>query len=46
MKVISRLEIEMPILSETHQPPFNNRIEDLIRQRKLLARCNGSVKTV
>ena len=44
MKIMIRFKTQMLILLETYQPPFNNVIENLIKQKKLLARCNGSVK--
>ena len=44
MKFASRFKTQMLVPLEICQPPFNNTIEDLIRQRKLLARCNESVK--
>ena len=44
IRVISRFEEEMSILSETHYPLLNNTIEDLIKQKKILAGCNRSVK--
>ena len=44
IKVMSRFKIQMPIPSKIHLPPFNNIIEDLIKQKNLLAGYNKLVK--
>jgi len=42
--MISKLLIEVTSLRKEIWPPFNNKIKELIRRKKVVAACDASLK--